>query len=1815
MTNSPRILTIEDDARIMMADVNADGLSDLVQVRFDAVDVWLNLGGTAWSDRVILDGVPYHPGIVNRIRVADVNGSTSTDVMWGTADRYQFLDFTGGIQPRLLVSVENGMGKTSAISYRSSTAYAAEARVERDVSGQVHPWTSFSPFPTQVVASSSVTDGLTGTYVTEYKYHNAYYDGWEAEFRGFGEAKVKTVGDGNSPTSVSITRFEPGLKPDWACDDLPLRLLDPDCRFVENPLEALKGAVTSTETCDETAWTDVNAAICQGAATSRYAVRKLYEPASSDRSVWYAYARTSYSLVYDTSVAQGTHAADPVADGGYNVYTGANETSEELGDGDWPLLAPSLPAGRKYTLKSETPDVDFWGNVEETINHGALDLAGDEVTTRAEYDAGLIGSRYIHRVSRSYTLDDDGATALADTLTEYATPGPCNHLPSAVRVAGSNPDTWDSATDPPTDPEGTFELVRSNVIYDEARFCQPIQTCSGGLCGVAPLGQAWVKYDDQYAAFPTHETIDVSSPGNTAYDAPAADRPVTSFSGDGRAFLVTRATWYAEYGAIATATDPSGLTTSVVLDNLGRPVRMYRPGCGEPAAEIAYHLGSPVSYVHTRTNETCQSDSTAAITGDAMEAYAYVDGMGRARGAISEGSATDLLPGILSGVQAFDAKGALQRAYLPCTTAFPPPVYVTAVPGCSGAAPLYARSAYDAFGRVTRAWTTDGTEVVATRYGALVTDVWDAGDLGSGLYHGTPATTYVDGLGRTVRTVERNRSEDDPAVETFATELVYNPLGAVIEMTRGRVSGDQRTSSFSGGEFVVKTQIYDTLGRRVTNDDPDAGIYRYAYDAVDRLIATHDARTVTNRYWYDRGGRLVAEDLGGQVAYQPGSWDDAGGADGRTCTTHPDPDGNCFDVVYGFDQPYVRSATDAWDDLMPAEQGPLAGRPSWTRDRAGTVVLGYDPHGWAVWSGRQIAPDVTTGYFSQSTFDEGQRLLAELNPDISEFRYQYTSRGLLWSVDFYEAGATAPQPLVRETYYDVQGRKVEVEYGDRYCTDPSSCPEPDIAEGTRETYTYDSRQRLARKRAVRADDLVLLDYRYTYDSASNIVRIDDGRIPCWVAGATSVDPVATCPSPGPDVSRFVTYDITYSYDALYRLTKATPLYKLPEEDRVGEQRWSFDALGSMETWTDPADHFYGWSLGSIVNGLDVGTDPGLGPLPEDPAQGCQVDILDRCVAPRLAPAPHALYAATSTGGDDELAAFYDAAGNMAALVVHRPRGCAQENETGGPDGLGCKEGETFALFFAWDEVGNLLAADRRSAVVTDLPTAPPEPGCTLDPDPLPFFGVVTGQYVWWCPAASLQSAYDFGNQRRLKVETYHDGNPQELPDGYSLYVSANYERRNVAFNDATNTYGGEDAIDARYARDGLATTWELDSAGPDGSVLGKYRLTLTNHLSSIGVVLDASVGAPLRHFSQLPYGAEEKVVAPVGWEAKDVGRYEFTGKERDRGVGLVYFGARFLDSRLGRWPSPDPALRLSGERDDNPYRHASATAIYFVDPDGRDVVAGLSFVNWASWYARYWAYRPALGDPAADLARREPLLRGVSGPVAQEEVDALLDRAQELVAGSSDPDLAAGSEAIADARQPGTPTIYLNTATAMVRDAGYLGHSRTGSPDSPVGSFAVDAASGYREYAMNTLARAGYLSNYKRLDEATYESFDSALRELVDETARDIQAGAVAAEVFHCVLGAEGSATPAAPPHAELGPHDPGHPGRYGGLYLPDAPATPENTFERAIDRAIFERIDNRAQALGVGQDIEQPKPGWAGPDPRSDVLVPSPKPSNPAND
>ncbi len=88
MVDAPNYSDIEGST-VRLNDVNGDGLADLVQIRYDAVDIWLNVDGRGWTERHILDGTLRHAGFHNRVRLIDVDGSGTLDVLYGDAKGLQ----------------------------------------------------------------------------------------------------------------------------------------------------------------------------------------------------------------------------------------------------------------------------------------------------------------------------------------------------------------------------------------------------------------------------------------------------------------------------------------------------------------------------------------------------------------------------------------------------------------------------------------------------------------------------------------------------------------------------------------------------------------------------------------------------------------------------------------------------------------------------------------------------------------------------------------------------------------------------------------------------------------------------------------------------------------------------------------------------------------------------------------------------------------------------------------------------------------------------------------------------------------------------------------------------------------------------------------------------------------------------------------------------------------------------------------------------------------------------------------------------------------------------------------------------------------------------------------------------------------------------------------------------------------------------------------------------------------------------------------------------------------------------------------------
>ena len=194
MRNSPRFEdavffpgTGFDPKRLLVGDVDGDGVADLVYVSPGHVTVWINRGGNAWSDPIVIRGTPPVTD-ATAVRLADMLGTGTDGILW-TYDlgafgdsTYKFLDLTGGVKPYLLDRMDNHMGAVTAVSYAPSTRSYLE-----DEANPATRWRTPLPFPVQVVARVEVIDQLSrGKLSTEYRYHHGSWDGTEREFRGFG---------------------------------------------------------------------------------------------------------------------------------------------------------------------------------------------------------------------------------------------------------------------------------------------------------------------------------------------------------------------------------------------------------------------------------------------------------------------------------------------------------------------------------------------------------------------------------------------------------------------------------------------------------------------------------------------------------------------------------------------------------------------------------------------------------------------------------------------------------------------------------------------------------------------------------------------------------------------------------------------------------------------------------------------------------------------------------------------------------------------------------------------------------------------------------------------------------------------------------------------------------------------------------------------------------------------------------------------------------------------------------------------------------------------------------------------------------------------------------------------------------------------------------------------------------------------------------------------------------------------------------------------------------------------------------------------
>jgi RHS repeat-associated protein len=1227
---------------VRLDDVSGDGLDDLVEFGETSsggiVSVWLNKGGASWTPVRAIVGTPSRaPGLDYgaNVRLVDIDGSGTRDILWGDGLRYRYLDLLGGRRPRLLTKIHNGLGKTTELEYASST----ELMLAAEASGK--PWATKMPIAAHVVTRVTERDNLekigrpAGVYTTEYSYRDPIYEGRQREFRGFREVTAKRLGDANSPTSLASSTFLLGeCKEDCG----------PESRWKDNPREVLKGLPVVTESFDE-----------QGTYLStthhKYRLRRLYLGLDG-RDVWHAFAREEDTWAYDTAPFVASASSLTITDVEIEDDPKALWTGASLRPDLDRTLALRSSAGR-VRLQSRVA-VDPWGNTREKTAEGCIEgcpARDEQITSYAAPNLVPEPGGWMWRTGTSFVMGTASSTQRNLTSFTYDSAGAPVFVTKTIE-GGLPLDRFHE------DPTKAIAPTPASAILNGVAVTQLVYDTFGNLRferGRDARCRA-VTFDQAFADLPVTETI---------YAGTAQD-------GCGTTLLTTLASFDRGLEAITSAHGVNGELTLASYDAFGRVTAISKPSAASvgmiatrPSVRIDYDLPTaarPFTRVHVQTH-----DGQADTDDSYRHAYSSIDGLGRTIVAIEQAdlSAGDGGQWIVRGLGDYDAKGAPKRQHLAWFWSGDP----LAFPLASSAPTAFARARFDAFGRTVQAFGLDGAITLETRYHALSEEAWDAADLAPGPHQGTYASVRKDGHGRTVETTERVRVSG--ALEERHVTTSYLPTGEPTMITRRR-----------GSDTYVRWMRRDSLGRIVLNVEPSTTkgfsadpstaptamkAWRYAYNASGDLVGTSDARGCGQNFHYEAAGRLLAEDyspcLASHADYTPPNLVTGEGTEVFLRYDSVDPDWTS-----------VIMADPAFGTFPTLYMGRLAS----VSDRGQKTLTRYDARGRATGIAKKVAkPEAPAAspaqryaprwYTQTATFDEADRPFAETTGaqvqellgagGQSSVSIEYSKRDTVKKV------TSSYGELIGSIVREADGPIAKIIYGD-------------LAKTTTEM-SFDLRRRLSSVQTYRGPpslwssptyvpaidgtttQLLLEDTDFKYDLVDNPVEIQDHRLASeWPSGAKPA-------------SRKI------HYDDVYRVTKVEHLYAASDDTwvspftsenagaidprrakpsphvafakRVLSQTFEYDWLGNTTRTTDDAAGFYDRSLGAIAN------------------------------------AGYQLRAATglTSSRDGSLTAAYDDAGYLTSLAVLRNGGCI-------PAGSVCSQ--RFA--YEWDEVGRLVRARR-----------------------------------------------------------------------------------------------------------------------------------------------------------------------------------------------------------------------------------------------------------------------------------------------------------------------------------------------------------------------------------------------------------------------------------------------------------------------------------------------------------------------------------------
>lgn len=759
-----------------LEDVNGDGLTDLIMVKNDDLKYALNLNEKSFSSWYYFSNnldfsLPLREEST-LVLYADMNGNGSTDVVWINGTSVKFLEIFP-VRPNLLNRIDNHIGKQTEVFYDSSVRESVRSTQR----GSDFAWEYNIPHAMTIVTGKQIHIDANDINTQEaYTYRNAYYDGQRKQFRGYEITTLQlqnTEGRSQDPYQI-VDQYDIGTS-------------DREDAY------RLAGLLLRSETLAESTLG-----------------RGVF-----DKPI------VSVSSSYELCDVEGVPA---------NLSRFACKLSTTT------VEREGLSLSESATLKSEY-DYDGYGRIIQTIHHGVTSM-------------GSVGCGACDRANGQYGLAC-GDDCLGDELYEemdYVSPktemfGWRLDLVAATRSYSSAGSSIVSEKTYHYDGaefvglrEGEFglhgllhrvsESVNESKARDQARKRYNdqglvIEELTGNATPNGP-GSTQLRYDERGINLKEIEVLLEDEMGNPYsliryYDYDAIWQKVSRAS---RWLLGSESrdpefdTTY-EYDAFARVTR---ITASSVSGDETRALsKTYEYTMGPDHTRVKSIYASPEE---SRTVIFCYNGEQKLFQKKAMESNSRY---------------------IVSDYKVYNTDGAIIREY---------ENHISPSGTCDLTPPSGVRArkyTYDPVGRVREIKAQDddiyqSASVTRTEYLPRRKLEYDMLDTDSSSPHfNTPLITHFDGQNRIVR-VEKLLDADRSDKAVY--ELYYDEFNSM--------------SGYMDPDGHIRQQVRDQVGQLVLSRDPNTGDRRYEYDDNGNLTRVTDARGVSRVYEYDAINRLVA---------------------------------------------------------------------------------------------------------------------------------------------------------------------------------------------------------------------------------------------------------------------------------------------------------------------------------------------------------------------------------------------------------------------------------------------------------------------------------------------------------------------------------------------------------------------------------------------------------------------------------------------------------------------------------------------------------------------------------------------------------------------------------------------------------------------------------------------------------------------------------------------------------------------------------------------------------------------------------------------